>query len=80
MSTPMNAAAIGRSTSGVEVTNVSGHGFWLFIADRELSVLSAQFPRVYNAAIRVITDVHLPSPHRSYWPWASTSTWLLNRS
>ena len=31
----MNSAALGRNTSPVEVTNVSVHGFWLFVGERE---------------------------------------------
>ena len=64
----MNSAALGRSTSPVEVTNVSVHGFWLFVADRELFVPFAQFPWFRAAAIGAITNVQLPSPHHLYWP------------
>ena len=64
----MNSAALGRRTSPVEVTNVSVHGFWLFLADRELFVPFAQFPWFRDAAIGAITNVQLPSPHHLYWP------------
>lgn len=64
----MNAAELGRSTSPVEVTNVSAHGFWLFVVDRELFVSFAQFPWFREAAIGAITNVQLPSPHHLYWP------------
>jgi len=64
----MNSAALGRSTSPVEVTNVSAHGFWLFIAERELFVPFAQFPWFREAAIGAISNVQQPSPHHLYWP------------
>ena len=64
----MNSARPGRSTSPVEVTNVSVHGFWLFVAERELFVPFAQFPWFREAAIGAITNVQLPSPHHRYWP------------
>lgn len=64
----MNSARPGRSTSPVEVTNVSVHGFWLFVADRELFVPFAQFPWFRDAAIGAIVNVQLPSPHHLYWP------------
>ena len=64
----MNSARPGRSTSPVEVTNVSVHGFWLFVAERELFVPFAQFPWFREAAIGAITNVQLPSPHHLYWP------------
>jgi hypothetical protein len=32
----MKSATLGKSISGVEVTNISKHGFWLLLADEEL--------------------------------------------
>src|SRR5438552_2017359 len=64
----MQSAALGRSTSPVEVTNVSRHGFWLFIGDRELFVSFQSFPWFKAASIDAITHVELPSPHHLYWP------------
>ena len=32
----MKSGALGQSTSQVEVTNVSPHGFWLFVGEEEL--------------------------------------------
>ena len=39
----MSSAALGRSIFPVEVTNVSAHGFWLLVAERELFVSFAQY-------------------------------------
>lgn len=64
----MSSAALGRSTFPVEVTNVSAHGFWLLVAERELFVSFAQFPWFRAAAIGAITNVQVPSPHHLYWP------------
>jgi hypothetical protein len=64
----MKSAAPGPSTSLAEVTNVSPHGFWLFIGDRELFVPFNQFPWFREASVREITNVQLPSPHHLYWP------------
>src|SRR3989442_5423485 len=64
----MKSVAPGRSTSPVEVTNVSTHGFWLFIGERELFVAFRDFPWFKNASIQAITQVELPSPHHLYWP------------
>lgn len=64
----MPSAALGRSTSPAEVTNVSTHGFWLFVGARELFVPFQQFPWFRDASIRAITNVQLPSPHHLYWP------------
>jgi hypothetical protein len=64
----MPSAALGRSTSPAEVTNVSAHGFWLLIGARELFVPFEHFPWFLDASIRAITNVQLPSPHHLYWP------------
>ena len=64
----MTSGALGRSTSPAEVTNVSAHGFWLFVGERELFVGFKQFPWFRDASIRAITNVQLPSPHHLYWP------------
>lgn len=64
----MKSAAHGPSTSPVEVTNVSPHGFWLFIGQRELFVPFRDFPWFKDASIAAITQVELQSPHHVYWP------------
>jgi Protein of unknown function (DUF2442) len=50
------------------VINVSAHGFWLFVGERELFVSFQQFPWFREAPIRAITNVRLPSPRHLYWP------------
>ena len=64
----MKSGAPGPSISPVEVTNVSPHGFWLFIGQRELFVPFRDFPWFKDASIAAITRVELPSPHHVYWP------------
>jgi len=64
----MKSAAPGRNTSPAEVTNVSPHGFWLFVGERELYVCFKEFPWFREASIREIANVHLPSPQHLYWP------------
>ena len=61
-------AMSGRSTSQAEVTNVSPHGFWLFVGERELFVSFKEFPWFREASVREIANVQLPSPHHLYWP------------
>ena len=64
----MKSVAPGPSTFPVEVTNVSTHGFWLFVGERELFIAFKAFPWFKEASIRAITQVELPSPHHLYWP------------
>jgi hypothetical protein len=64
----MKSATHGPGTSPAEVTNVSRHGFWIFVGERELFVPFKDFPWFENASVRQITNVQLPSPHHLYWP------------
>ena len=64
----MKSAMLGRSISQVEVTNVSPHGFWLFVGEQELFVSFKEFPWFTDASIRQISHVELPSAHHLYWP------------
>jgi hypothetical protein len=58
----------GESTSLVEVTNISQHGFWLLIENEELFLPFSEFPWFRNVTIGKILHVELPSPNHIYWP------------
>lgn len=58
----------GASTSAVEVTNISAHGFWLLIDDQERFLPFDQFPWFKEASVGAITDVQRPLPHHLHWP------------
>jgi uncharacterized protein DUF2442 len=64
----MRSARPGKSTSVVEVGNVSPHGFWLLIGDQERFVSFKDFPWFREASIRELTNVELPSPRHLHWP------------
>jgi hypothetical protein len=64
----MKSAAHGASTSVVEVTNISAHGFWLLLGAEELFLPFEQFPWFRDATVRQITRVELPSGDHLYWP------------
>lgn len=64
----MKSAKLGRRTSQVEVTNVSKHGFWFLIGDRERFVSFEHFPWFRDAPIGHLLNVELPSAHHLYWP------------
>lgn len=51
-----------------EVTNISGHGFWLLLGDKELPVPYAQFPRFKKASIEQLLAVERPTESHLYWP------------
>jgi len=64
----MKSAALGKSTSGVEISNVSPHGFWLLLVAEELFVPFSEFPWFRDATIGQISRVELPSASHLYWP------------
>lgn len=64
----MTSAKPGKRTSDAEVTNVSKHGFWLLIGEKERFVAFEQFPWFRDAPIGHLLNVELPSAHHLYWP------------
>lgn len=58
----------GTSTSAVEVTNISPHGFWLLLDGRELYLPFEVFPWFRTASVQAIAHVERPQPHHLYWP------------
>ncbi len=64
----MRSGQRGTVTSEVEVTNVSKHGFWLFLHEQEFFLSFEEFPWFQDATISELTNVQLPQPHHLYWP------------
>lgn len=64
----MKSAVLGKNISGVEVTNISRHGFWLLLADEELFVPFKEFPWFRDASVSEIMNVEWPNPNHLYWP------------
>jgi hypothetical protein len=64
----MSSLPHGISTSEIEVTNISAHGFWLWLSGRELFVPFAEFPWFASASIAQITRVERPAQDHLYWP------------
>lgn len=64
----VKSALRGKNTSAVEVTNVSRHGFWLLMGERELFVPFKGFPWFKEAPIGKLLNVTLPHTGHLYWP------------
>ncbi len=64
----MTFEAPGKNTLEIEVTNVSRHGFWLFVDGRELFVSFQDFPWFQQSTIHSIINVILLNPDHLYWP------------
>jgi hypothetical protein len=64
----MSSAKRGERTSPVEVTNISRHGFWILLRDRELFLPFEHFPWFADATVAEILEVTLPGRDHLYWP------------
>jgi hypothetical protein len=64
----MRSAQLGKFTSEVEVTNISKHGFWLFLGGRELFLSFEEFPWFRDVPVGKLLNVDLPHSHHLYWP------------
>ncbi len=58
----------GTTTSPAEVTNISRHGFWLLIDERELFLPFDEYPWFKRAAVEAILRVEQPRPGHLHWP------------
>jgi len=64
----MNSLAHGKSTSAVELTNISAHGVWLLAHEKELFMAYDHFPWFKDQPVKSIINVEEPSPGHFYWP------------
>lgn len=64
----MKSDPLGKPILKVEVTNVSKHGFWLLVHEREIFVPFTAFPWFQDAPIGTILKVEMPHPGHLYWP------------
>ncbi|MEB3319622.1 MAG: DUF2442 domain-containing protein [Cyanobium sp.] len=58
----------GADTLEAEVTNISAHGFWVFLGTEELPVPYEQFPWFKKATVEQILAVERPTENHLYWP------------
>lgn len=64
----MKSGALGKSSSELEVTNVSPFGLWVLLGSEELYLPYTIFPWFKDATIAQVTHVERPSPNHLYWP------------
>ena len=64
----MKSGALGKNTSGVEISNFSSHGIWLFSGNKEFFLSYDEFPWFKDVAISRILNVEEPMPGHFYWP------------
>jgi hypothetical protein len=64
----INSTALGNVTSGIEVTNISIHGIWTLVNDKEYFLSFEDFPWFREQPISAIFNVVEVSPGHFYWP------------
>jgi hypothetical protein len=64
----MKSKLAGERTSGVEVLNISKHGFWISARGREHFLSFEHFPWFKDATVGSIINVKLLHSHHLYWP------------
>ena len=64
----MSLSVRGGNTSSVEVTNISGHGLWMIIGEKEYFLSYDDFPWFKDQPVSKICNVEEPSKGRFFWP------------
>ncbi|HSH19345.1 MAG TPA: DUF2442 domain-containing protein [Draconibacterium sp.] len=63
----MKSEIAGKNTLEVEVTNISMHGFWLLLGEKEFFLPFNDFPWFKDARISEISDVTLLNDQHLFW-------------
>ncbi|NKB77579.1 MAG: DUF2442 domain-containing protein [Gammaproteobacteria bacterium] len=64
----MSSLAPDSGTLEVEVSNISSHGVWLLVRDKELYISYDDFPWFKEQTIQSIIKVEEQSSGHLYWP------------
>jgi hypothetical protein len=63
-----SSLAPGGNTSVIEVTNISAHGVWVLVRDKELFMSYEDFPWFKDQTVKSITNVVEQTRDHLYWP------------
>ena len=64
----MKLKTLGKDISEVDISNISVHGLWLFVNEKEYFLSYEQYPWFKDAKICDILDVQLLHQFHLYWP------------
>ena len=56
------------NTLQVEVTNISSHGIWLYVKNKEYFLSYSDFPWFQDKTVKKISNVEALSEDHFYWP------------
>lgn len=58
----------GKRILKAEITNISEHGFWILLAEKEYFLPFSKYPWFKNVKISSIANVKILHNHHLYWP------------
>ena len=64
----MPSSQLGESTFAIEVANISAHGIWLLVGEKEYFLPYENFPWFKDAKVSDILDVTFSHGFHLYWP------------
>lgn len=64
----MKSETPGKNTSQVEVTQISKHGLWLLLGEKEHFLSFDHFPWFKTASIAAVQNVQFLNEVHLYWP------------
>ncbi len=64
----MKSESAGGVTSPVEILNVSPHGFWVMLGDKEYFLDFENFPWFKTATLTALFNVEIYHGEHLYWP------------
>jgi len=64
----MPSSQLGENTFAIEVANISAHGIWLLVGEKEYFLPYETFPWFRDARVSDILDVTLSHGFHLYWP------------
>jgi len=64
----MKSNIAGKSTSQAEITNISIHGIWLIVHEREHFLSYETYPWFKDAKVGAILNVELMHEKHLHWP------------
>jgi hypothetical protein len=63
----MKSEVVGKTISGVEITNIDMQGIWLLMDDKEYFLPFERFPWFRDATVSEIHNVQIVNGHRLHW-------------
>lgn len=64
----MNSSKVGQSISKPEITNISKHGIWIYVVEKEYFIPFDKFPWLKEGKLYDLMEVELFNGYHLHWP------------